>query len=438
MMYAILVGLFFTASHTIGHAFAVSSSKTAVDSNTMAVESSSRTKFLEPIHVFSSTSSNSDNIKADGKEKDVKKEEDAQKQLLKDPAKQKDLVKQWFTWPFWRLLVACSVVLLSFTELIFPLVFSVLGRTLLIAAVLFFLQNFAFLCTAIAFVTPVAAGATLCLVLSVILCAISLLIFLGVLGWQFKGKPTKSIELLQVDLTYIFKPISIVAIVFLIVQGLVDSSGSNWGEIAMFASFVALGVGFAVAGPLTDMMSYCFIRANDYFHEGEFIESGGLLQIKQVFWCYTYAYSPATRSDVYIPNGKLLGGAINNRSRDNSRTADIDLDIPMEKSKKIITDIQALLKKCDESGFESITGKKFEGQIDVAKTSIFLTAMDPGGDSCSMKIKLFGKYFFSKPPQWKMSGPEPERVARQMEWQAGWNYQIEWLLVESKKIISNA
>lgn len=422
------------------HAFAVSSSKSAVESNLIAAASSSYTKFLEPLHVFASKS---DSIKAAGKESDVKadedvKKEDAKKQLLANPNKQKELVKQWFTWPFWRLLVACSVVLLVFTELVFPLAMSLLGRNLLVAAVCFFAQNFAFLCCAIMFVTPVAAGATLCLVLSVILCAISLLVFLGVLGWQCKGKPTKSMELLQADLTYIFKPITLVAIVFLIVQGLVDSSGSDWGQIAMFASFVALGVGFAVAGPLTDMMSYCFIRANDYFHEGEFIDNGGLLQIKQVFWCFTYAYSPATRSDVYIPNGQLLGGAINNRSRDNSRTAEIDLDIPMDKSKKIIMDIQALLKKCDENGFESITGKKFDGQVDVAKSAIFITAMDPGGDTCTIKIKLFGKYFFSKPPQWKMDGPEPEKVARQMEWQAGWNYQIEWLLVESKKVISGA
>jgi len=279
----------------------------------IAVESSSEKKFLEPIHMAAKSDEATEKEDADekGDKKTEAKAEVTNESLAKKGKDQKKLVKLWFTWGFWRLLVICASVLLIFTELVFRLAFALLGRTLMVASVCFFAQNFAFLCTAIAFATPGSAGAVLCLVLSVILCALSLLIFLGVVGWSFQGKPSRSIEAFQVDLTYVFKPISLVILVFLIVQGLVDSSGGDWGSIAMLASFLALGVAYASASIITDIMSYCFIRTNDYFQEDEFIMNGGnLLQIKDIFWCYTLAYNPKTRSDMYIPNGKLAGSAI--------------------------------------------------------------------------------------------------------------------------------
>jgi len=398
----------------------------------IAVESSIQKKFLDVFAGSSDVITDKDTEEGQGD----KKSEVTSDSIAKKGEDQKKLVKMWFTWGFWRLLVVCASVILVFAIVVFQVAFCLLGRTLMVAATCFFAQNFAFLCTAIAFATPGSAGAVLCLVLSVILCALSLLIFLGVVGWSFQGKPSRSIEALQHDLTYVFTPISIGVLVFLIIQGLVDSSGGDWGSIAMLASFLALGIAFAASGILKDMFSYCFIRANDYFEEDEFIMNGGdMLKIKDIFWCYTLAYNPKTRSDVYIPNSKLAGNAINNRSRDNSRTFEIDLDVPVAKVNKIVSDIMALMKKCDENGFTSLMGKKFDGQIDVAKSNVFVTAMDPGGTTCSIKIKLFGKYYFSKPPQWKMDTPEPEAIKRQTEWKAGWNYQIEWLLLEAKKVI---
>jgi small-conductance mechanosensitive channel len=425
MMKATCICILAIASQQALPTLAALSSKSSVSSSMIAVESSIQKKFLD---VFAGN--------ADGDSDAEAKSEVTSESLAKKGADQKKLVKLWFTWGFWRLLVICAGVILLFAVVISPLALKLLGRKLLVAATVFFAQNFAFLCTAIAFATPGAAGAVLCLVLSVILCALSLLIFLGVVGWSYQGTPSRSIESLQHDLTYVFAPISIGVLVFLIIQGLVDSSGGDWGSIAMLASFLALGIAFAASGIIKDMMSYCFIRANEYFEEDEFIMNGGdILKVKDIFWCYTLAYNPKTRSDVYIPNSKLAGNAINNRSRDNSRTFEIDLDVPVAKVNKIVSDIMALMKKCDENGFTSLMGKKFDGQIDVAKSNVFVTAMDPGGTTCSIKIKLFGKYYFSKPPQWKMDTPEPEAMQRQTEWKAGWNYQIEWLLLEAKKVI---
>lgn len=423
------------------NAVAVSSSKSSVQSKRNEAVSSSRFKFLEPIPVFASDKEQSAEIKEELADEDKSAQENAKKAAaLKAKINQeKELVKMWFTWGFWRLLVACSATLLIFSEVIFPLVFNLLGRSLMVAAITFFLQNLAFLFTAVAFVTVKAAGAKLCLVLSVVLCAISLLILLGAMSLKF-NKATPSMEILQADFTYVFRPISIFVIIFLIVQGLLDSSASDWGSLTLMASFLTLGIAFAVSGLVADMCSYCFIRANDYFMEGEFIMNDGeLLQIKHIHWCYTYAYRPSTRSDVFVPNSALAGSGINNRSRDNARVFEIDLSVPTGSSNaqttKMVQDVLALIKSSDKAGFTATNGKQFDGQIDVAKSDVYITGIDPEGASCTLKIKLFGKYYFSKPPQWKMDGPAPEASKRQMEWQSGWNYQVEWLLLESKKII---
>jgi small-conductance mechanosensitive channel len=414
--------------------------------STKALET--QAKFLEPSVTFASKTTDDSTVNENEGHQEAKLSDDEQKAeqrgrksgaIKAQVHEQKDLVSMWFTWPFWRLLVACAITLLAFTEVIFPLAMHLLGRSLLVATITFFVQNFAFLCTAIAYATADAAGAKLCLVLSVVMCAISLLILLGAIGVRFQ-KSTPSMEILQSDLTYVFKPISIVVIIFLVVQGLLDSSGSDWGKLTLLVGALTLGISIAVGGLVSDVMSYCFIRANDYFQEGEFIMNDGeLLQVKHIYWCYTFAYRPSTRSDVYVPNSALAGQAINNRSRDNARTVEIELDMPIAQAKKTCQDVMALIKKSDESGFTAINGKKFDGQIDANKSHVFVAGVDPGGDSCTMKIKLFAKYYYSKPPQWKMEDvPEPQPVKRQLEWQAGWNYQMEWLLLEATKVIDKS
>lgn len=415
---------------------AVTSSKSAVESKTIEAAqftTQSKTQFLEPIPILNLA------IDKEAKEEEAKTEAKRAAALKSQIHEEKELVKLWFTWGFWRLLAACSACLLVFSEVLFPLAFMCFGRSLTVAAVMFLVQNLSFLGTAIYYVTVKSAGAKLCLLLSVVMSAMALLLLLGCISMQFQ-KSTPSIEILKVDLTYVFRPLSMFVIVFLIVQGLLDSSSSDWGQLALFASMLTLGVAFAVSGIVADMCSYCFIRANNYFEEGEFImNDGDLLQVKHIFWCFTYAYRPKTRSDVFVPNSDLAGQGINNRSRDDARAFSIDLEVPTgstnAQTTKMIQDVLALIKESDKSGFTAMNGRKFDGQIDVAKSTVFITGINPEGGSCTLKIKLAGKYYFSKPPQWKMDSPAPDAHARQMEWQAGWNYQMEWLLLEAKKII---
>jgi small-conductance mechanosensitive channel len=350
--------------------------------------------------------------------------------LKEDIRKQKELVKKWFTWPFWRCIFYCSMCLVIFAVALFPLCFKLIGKQFLIAAALFLFEMLTFLGTAINFVTAEAAAAKTCLVLSVVMSALALLGVLGGIALKFQNLSPGMVKVTN-DLSSVFPPISYLVVVFLIIQGLLEETASDWGKLALLASFLALGLAMGVSGVVKDMMSYVFIRANDYFTEGEFIYFGGkLIQVKEITWLHTFAYLPKTRSDMFIPNSKLAQKGINNQSRDNARQFGSELAVPADASaeqvSKIVAEMWATIRATEDRKFTAPNGTELDGQIDVKKSSVYLSAPD------CLTVKLFGKYYFSHPPEGNSDKPP---LARQMEWSAGWNYQVESLLLQFQNIV---
>jgi hypothetical protein len=369
------------------------------------------------------------------KEQESKSDAEKAKELQQGVEEEQAAVDQWFTWPFWRLITMCALSLLVFTEIVFPVSFCTIGKNLLVATTIFLAEMLSFLITGCAYANSEAAGATHALVLAAVMCAIALLFFLGAVGLKFQ-KLTKAQELVCNDLSSIFRPISYVVIVFLVVHGLLEETSSDWGNLTVMASMLGLAVAFAMSGVVNDV-SYLLIRVNEYFQEGDFIYfDGELFQIKHVYWCYTFAYRPKTRSDMFIPNSAIAGGAVNNQSHDNGRVFEHDVGLPdglsTEGKQAFIKNAWDLLAKLETNGFTGLNGQKYDCQVDIKKSSIYLDS--PG----NLHFKLAGLYYFSNPPQWKMDAPEPEKEKRQMEWAAPWNYQVEWFILEMKKISAKA
>jgi len=346
-----------------------------------------------------------------------------------------DTIKHWFTWEFWRLVVYCVIAILAFSEVVTPVVFGMIGLNLLVASGLFFVQNIVLLVTAICFIDGKAAGSNHILSLAIVMAALSLLMFLGALSLKFK-KMNKSAQHMCDDLSLVFRPFSILIVVFLVVNAVLEETGSEWGNLALLLSMVLLGLAFAMSGVIKDMMSYVFIRTNDYFGEGDFVHyGGGVVQVKNVYWCHTVVFNPKTKSPMYVPNSKLAAG-INNQSRDNARVFETDFAIggglPVEKAETIVKEFWKLLHNL-EGGFTGLNGRKYSNQIIGDKCAVFLT-----GNGGNVHVKLAGKYFFSVPPQWNMDGvAEPEITTRQQEWKAGWDYQMEWFILAAKKIVAS-
>merc|ERR1719191_1122479 len=104
-----------------------------------------------------------------------------------------------------------------------------------------------------------AAGAMHALVLAVVMTAIALLFFMGAVGLKCSTL-TRAQQHVSDDLSHIFKPISLFIIVFLIVDGLLSETSSDWGNLVVFASMCSLGLAFGMSGVIKDMISYIFIR----------------------------------------------------------------------------------------------------------------------------------------------------------------------------------
>jgi small-conductance mechanosensitive channel len=395
----------------------------AQSSNKQFMQTERTTDFTvqDPMMQHAAASSASKGSEDDGKDENLKR----------DIAKQKELVRKWFTWPFWRMIFFCSMALMLFAVVLFPVTFKCLGVKFLYATLLFLFEMLTFLGTAINYVSPDAAAAKLCLVLSVVMSALALLCVLGATALQFQNL-TKGMTKVTDSLSHVFPVLSYLVIVFLIVQGLLEETASDWGKLALLASFLALGLAMGVSGVVKDMMSYAFIRANEYFEEGEFIYFGGnLLQVKEITWLHTFAYNPKTRSDMFIPNNKLACKGINNQSRDNARQFTLELPIPGDASAdqvaKIVQQTWAAIRATEDLTFTAPNGTEYEGQINVKKSAVYLSSPE------TLTVKVFGKYFFSTPPKGGASDKPP--LARQMEWSAGWNYQVESLCLQFKTIV---
>lgn len=352
---------------------------------------------------------------------------------------------QWFSWQYWSMLAYCAGTLLFFSEVLCPLLGRFVGDSLLLEAAMFFLQMVAFMLVAAWVYEPKAAGASHARALGTIMACLSFLMLLGAISLRF-GNVDKSTQHLALDVSHVFRPLSRLIVLFLIVHGVLESSQSDWGNLVLMGSFLALGLAFALSGFAKDVFAYFLIRSQDYFEEEDFVFfQGELYQVKHIRWMHTKALRVKTRSSTFIPNSVLVGQkGLCNQSKDNSKCVEADIPLPYSTSgaklETIVRECWDLLKGVEESGFVALNGQDFECQFDVPKSAIYICEIEQspgGGEFANIKLhmRLFGKYYFSNPPPWKKQEPEPPLEARQMDWKMPWHYQVEWFLIESKKII---
>lgn len=356
------------------------------------------------------------------------------------------MIKTWFTWEFWQLMVLCALTILFFSEVVTTIVRWFVAPSLIIDSCIFCVQMICFLLVAAIFSTPRAAGGNHTRTLATVMAALSLLIFIGSLSLKIH-KVTPQTHHVADDLGHLFRPFSRLIVVFLIMNGVLEESAADWGNLVMLGSCIALGVAFAMSGVVKDIVCYMFIRLDDYFCENEFIyHKGGLYRVDHIFWRYTEAYSITTRSLTLIPNSEIACNAVNNQSRDDARIVQTELPlpsgIPAASLEAIVKGAWNVLKSVEETGFTAMNGQQYQCQFDVAKSSVWIDNVQPSSSSkefaCwNLQLKLAGRHYYSKPPKWMGTGPEPPTEKRQLDWMPTWNYQVEWFMIEIKKLIES-
>lgn len=376
----------------------------------------------------------------DRKKKDKEKGEDVSQE---DAEKELESVGKWFTWEFWHLMVICAATLLIFSELIGPLAFRFMGHTFLLAAAIFFIQMVAFMLVAILIHDPKAAGAKHTLSLSTILAALSFLILLFAVHLKVAGMNDQVKHLVN-DLSYVFRPLSTFIVVFLVVEGVLEESKSDWGNLVLLGSFVALGLAFGLSGMVKDIMCYFLIRMKNIFDEEDFVYyKGEIYQVKAIGWLFIQAYRMSTRSITFIPNSEIGIAGVNNQSRDDTRIHEAILPLAGSMSatnmEAIIKEGWNIIRSQEDSSFLALNGQTIESQMDTVKSAVYVEQIsETSGNEFAavhLKMRLVAKYFYSKPPPWDEAGAEPAPKLRQRDWEMKWHYQVEWFLVEMKKAI---
>jgi small-conductance mechanosensitive channel len=356
-----------------------------------------------------------------------------------------ELLRRWLSWEFWQLLVLCSVALLVYSEIVCPLVEYFMGHTsFLVDSIIFFCQMVTFMLVAAFFSNDEAAGAKNTRALATVMAALALLNLLSAISMYFQ-QPEPQVQLIVDDIGDTLQPLARLLVVFLVVHGVLEESSSSWESLLVFASFMALGLAFAMGGLMKDLISYVFIRVDDYFKEGDYIYyENEIYQIKSVTWLFTLAYKTSTRSMMFIPNHKIGSGGCNNQSKDDARLVETSLPLPGyltgEALETIVSEAWALIRGVEETGFTAMNGENYACQFDIRETSVYVESVATAvglTEFCSVHLhmRLFGKYYYSNPPPWTRSGSEPEPEFRQTEWKMPWKYQVEWFLLEMKKII---
>lgn len=381
--------------------------------------------------------------------------------------------QQWFQWWYWRPIVYCGVTLLFFSEVVGPILDCLVEKSLLGECTLFFVQMMAFMLVAVVSVTPHAAGAEHILALSTIMMALSFLAFLyavglklktvaapvaaGVSGGQESAQASTSridekgndpVNKIMNDISYLFRPFSRCVLVFLVVMGILEEVSADWGGLVTIAAFLALGLAFAVSGIALDLMSHVFIRIDDHFRERDFlIYDGDMIRVTKVTWRYVIAIHWKTRAEMYIPNNHFISKVVRNQSKDIGRVLNASFPIsgstPADAVQAIVKKCWAVLRSTSEEGFtfEALNGERLENGIDAKKTKLFLKKVETVDSTtefaaAELHLKLVGLHHFSRPPPWKGDpGAKPRDEERQLEWEAHWNFQVEWFLLEVKKIV---
>merc|ERR1719313_130611 len=126
-----------------------------------------------------------------------------------------------------------------------PLVEYFMGHTsFLVDSILFFCQMLTFMLVAAFFSNDEAAGNKNTRALATVMAALALLNLLSAISMYFQ-QPEPQVQLIVDDIGDILQPLARVLVLFLVVHGVLEETGSDFESLMVFASFMALGLAFA-------------------------------------------------------------------------------------------------------------------------------------------------------------------------------------------------
>lgn len=389
---------------------------------------------------------------ADGEDKGKKKKEAAEMSASKEKVN-----KNWMSFWYWQPLICGVGYMMAMTDAVGPLynkfvAFSLQSEVVLLVATIFGFMAIVIFSASYSDEGKNAAGIILLMAYGTMGCTLTLLTAIGTIGLTIKGATTDDpiMEILT-DVAKLFRMILRIVQVVIILTVITTEAKVDWSQLAMFMSFMMLGVALSLSGVIGDIMAHIFMRLDKHFKEGDYIEfEGDLVQITEFGWRHTTGVADSTQALIYIPNSMLTSAAIVNQSKDQDREVTIDIPIKLDadKTEQAIKNIWSLYAKTKEEGFTftGADGEEYPNQFNTDSCDVWL---NPSCDT--IHLVLVGQYFFSKPPPEKEEEEDEEiedvlsetsleaamnelSEDTQMDWEGPWNYQVTWFHLQVKKM----
>jgi len=343
--------------------------------------------------------------------------------------------EKWMSLWYWKPFICSVGFMMVMVDVFGPFYNRFVSFSLQSEVVLLIVTMFGFAGIVFYTMDPASAGVTILLAYASIGCTLSLLIGIMTLGVTLRGaKKEDPVMELFTDIAKLFRFVLRIVQVVIILNVITTEAAVDWGQLAMLMGFMMLGIALSLSGVIGDIMAHIFIRLDEHFHEGDYIIfEDDLVQIDSFGWRHTVGIKDSNAAFIYIPNSMLTSASLVNQSQDVDRQVEVDIpvDIDSESTEQALKNCWAVFErtKDPEFTFTGPDGQVYKNQFNTDECDVWLNA-----ECDSIHITFVGLYFFSNPEPLAEGEEADEGEDRQMSWENGWFFQIQWFHLECKKL----
>jgi small-conductance mechanosensitive channel len=346
-----------------------------------------------------------------------------------------EMVDRWLTWTYWKPLALSMGWLVASVEVAGPMLDAKLEFGLVREVVILATSIYGMAAIIIFTLDMAAAGMLNLLAVATIGCTMAMLLVIFTISVKVNDTDKNDpVMLLATDVAGLLRPILRLILVGVVLDVVAKEASVDWGQLAVLAGYLMLGIALSLSGVIGDVLGHVFIRMDNHFREGDFIVyDGGVVQVDALHWRHTIALTSGSQCKVYIPNSELTSAAIVNQSQDTDRVVEVDIPVDLEadKLKEAVKNAWDLFKQAgtDDFSFTALDGKTYKNQFNIDECECWVK------ESCdAIHVTFVGQYFYSNPPPYIGKGVEMEKVFRQQEWEHGWQMQVEWYSIQLKRM----
>merc|ERR1719198_1377341 len=217
-----------------------------------------------------------------------------------------EMVDRWLTWWYWQPLALSMGWLVAIVEVAGPLLDAKLEFGLVREVAILATSIYGMAAIIIFTLDMGAAGMLNLLAVATIGCTMAMLLVIFTISVKMNDTDKNDpVMLLATDVAGLLRPILRLILVGVVLDVVAKEASVDWGQLAVLAGYLMLGIALSLSGVIGDVLGHVFIRMDNHFREGDFIiYDGGVVQVDSLHWRHTIGLTSGSQCKVYIPNSE--------------------------------------------------------------------------------------------------------------------------------------